>query len=149
MRQVITGELIVWDTWGPNDPEPFTEFGAFYEDYDVSVDALIEREGTVKIFGRTKYFESNKGAHGYGLVINEHGEWKLMRFLTPLASGKVSFGAERWYNLALRFRGDIITAFVDGNEIASVKDGTYSKGYAGIGSGWNFARFDNLKMKVR
>lgn len=149
LRQVITGELIVWDTWGPNDPEPFTEFGGFYEDYDVSVDALIEGEGTVKIFGRTKYFESNKGAHGYGLVVNEKGEWKLMRLLTPLDTGKISFDAGRWHNMKLQFRGDTISALVDGKEIASVRDATYAKGYAAIGSGWNFARFDNLKMDVR
>ncbi|HEX8041211.1 MAG TPA: hypothetical protein VF490_18815 [Chryseosolibacter sp.] len=149
LRQVVTGARIPWDTWGPNDPEPFTEFGDFYADYSVSTDALIEHSGTVKIVGRARYFESNKGVHGYGLIVDEKGEWKLMKFMTPLASGKISFGPDEWHSLKLTFKGATITAFVDGREIVSVSDTTYQNGYAGIGSGWNHARFDNIVMDVK
>lgn len=148
LRQVITGKRIPWDTWGPNDPEPFTEFGAFYRDYSVSADVLIEGSGTAKIFGRAKYFESNKGVHGYGLVVDEKGHWKLTSFVTTLASGKVSFSQNHWHRLKLAFSGTSIKAFVDDNQIASITDTAYGKGYAGIGSGWNHARFDNIKMIV-
>lgn len=148
LRQVVTGARIPWDTWGPNDPEPFTQFGDFFGDYSLAVDALIEHQGTVKIFGRAEHFESNKGVHGYGLILDEKGAWKLMRFRTPLASGKIPFGPDEWHSLKLTFNGTAIAAFVDGREIVSIRDATYKKGYAGIGSGWNHARFDNIVMKV-
>lgn len=148
LRQVITGKLIPWDTWGPNNPEPFTEFGDFYVDYVVSADVYIEEQGTVKLFGRVKSFESNKGAHGYGLTVNDQGHWQLLKFLTPMTSGSVPFQPGEWHSLKLRFKGDTITAFIDGKEVACLTDHTYGKGYAGIGTGWNHARFDNIKMKV-
>lgn len=149
LRQVITGKLLVWDTWGPNNPEPFTAFGDLVNDYEVSADALIEERGTVKLFGRAKYFESNKGVHGYGLTVDDQGQWKLMRFLTPIASGQVIFEANRWHSLKLQFKGAEITAWIDGKPVASMTDTTYPKGYAGIGTGWNHARFDNIKMSLK
>ena len=148
LRQVITDDLIPWDPWGPNNPEPFTEFGDFFRDYKVSVDAYIEKSGVVKLYGRVKYFESNKKAHGYGLEIDDEGNWKLMRFLTPLASGRVPYSGDGWHSLELAFRGHTIEAFIDHKPVASVRDTTFAEGYAGIGTGWNHARFDNLKMVV-
>lgn len=149
LRQVITTERIPWDTWGPNNPTPFTEFGDFFRDYEVSSDVLIEGSGEAKLFGRASSFESNRGVHGYGLVVDGQGHWKLMRFLTPLDSGKVAVSADKWHSLKLQFSGDTISAFVDGRQVTSVSDTTYTKGYAGIGTGWNHARFDNIKMVVR
>lgn len=149
LRQVITNDLIVWDTWGPNDPEPFTEFGDFFSDYEVSSDVLIEGKGTVKIMGRAKYFESNKGVHGYTLAVDDCGEWRLMKFLTTIVSGTVPFSADTWHSLKLQFEGNMIRVYIDGKEVAAVRDSTYAKGYAGVGSGWNHARFDNIRLKVK
>lgn len=146
LRQVITGKLILWDTWGPNNPEPMTEFGRFFKDYSVSVDGLIENKGTIKLFGRIKYFESNKGAHGYCLAVNEKGEWNFSRFLDTLAQGKVPFSANTMHSLKLDFQSSHIQAFIDGKQILSITDTVYNSGYAGIGTSWNHARFDNLKL---
>lgn len=146
LRQVITGKLILWDTWGPNNPEPMTEFGRFFKDYTVSVDGLIEHQGSVKIFGRIKYFESNKGAHGYCLAVNEKGEWNFSRFQDTLARGKVRFSADTMHSLKLDFKSSRIEGHIDNRQIFSMTDTTYKSGYAGIGTGWNHARFDNLKL---
>lgn len=148
LRQVITGKLIPWDSWGPNNPEPYTEFGERLADYEVSTRALVEDSGTVKLFGRVHYFESNKSAHGYGLTVDHHGNWKLLQFQQVLDSGKVAFSANSWHELRLRFRGDSIQALIDKKQVSSVRDRTYSAGYAGIGTGWNHARFDDIHLEV-
>ncbi|HTN36409.1 MAG TPA: hypothetical protein VL053_04995 [Arachidicoccus sp.] len=147
LRQQITGKLILWDTWGPNNPEPFTEFGRFFKDYTVSVDGLIEGKGTIKLFGRVNYFESNKGAHGYCLAVNEKGEWAFSRFLDTLAKGSVPMSANSMHALQLRFDSTVIKGYIDGKQILSIHDTVYKSGYAGIGSAWNHARFDHLKLE--
>lgn len=148
LRQVITGKLIPWDSWGPNNPEPYTEFGEPVADFDVSVRALVEDSGTVKLFGRVHYFESNKSAHGYGLTVDHRGNWRLLQFEHVLDSGKVAFSANNWHALRLRFRGDTIQAFIDEKQVSTVRDTTYSAGYAGLGTGWNHARFDDVHLEV-
>src|SRR5690606_13572212 len=121
----------------------------FFSDYEVSSDVLIEGKGTVKIMGRAKYFESNKGVHGYTLAVDDCGEWRLMKFLTTIVSGTVPFSADTWHSLKLQFEGNMIRVYIDGKEVAAVRDSTYAKGYAGVGSGWNHARFDNIRLKVK
>jgi len=148
LRQQITGKLILWDTWGPNNPEPFTEFGRFFKDYQVSVNGLIENKGSIKIFGRVEYFESNRGAHGYCLAVNERGDWQFSRFLDTLAKGNVPMSANTMHTLKLDFDAGVIHAYIDGKQILSVRDTTYKRGYAGIGTGWNHARFDNLRLET-
>jgi hypothetical protein len=149
LRQVITGKLIFWDTWGPNNAEPFTEFGdKYYRDYEVSVDALIETTGRAKIYGRVTYFDLNSSAKGYGLIITEEGYWRLLSYQTILKSGKIDYSPNTWHNLKLNFSADTIRAYIDGQELANVLNSDYRDGFAGIGSDWHHVRFDNLKMNV-
>lgn len=61
-----------------------------------------------------------------------------------LAKGKVNFSTKKWNNLKLKFSDQVITAYVNGKAICTVEDAEYKNGFAGIGSGWHTALFDNL-----
>jgi hypothetical protein len=40
----------------------------------------------------------------------------------------------------------VTEAFLDGTRLAEVEDRTFSRGMAGIGSGWNHACFDDFSV---
>jgi alpha-L-fucosidase len=50
--------------------------------------------------------------------------------------------------MGLSFSGTTVRATLDGATVAEVTDATYARGMAGVGSGWNHARFDNLSIRV-
>jgi hypothetical protein len=66
-----------------------------------------------------------------------------------LASGTLQLAPHSWHRLSLRFQGAGIVAEVDGRGVAQVTDATHGKGMAGIGSGWNWALFDNFEVAKR
>jgi hypothetical protein len=155
LRQVIDRGPI---TWGGIRPDPFTFLGdADWSDYEVSTDAMLEEPGNVTLVGRmdsADWFQDGKArwASGYVLSVRQDGSWELnsSKFKSPtvkLASGKVPFQLKTWHHLALTFQGTSIRATLDGAPVANLKDGTHSKGMAGIGSGWNTAQFDNFALK--
>ncbi len=155
LRQVIDRGPI---TWGGIRPDPFTFLGdADWSDYEVSTDAMLEEPGNVTLVGRmdsADWFQDGKArwASGYVLSVRQDGSWELnsSKFKSPtvkLASGKVPFQLKTWHHLALTFKGTSIRATVDGAPVANVKDGTHSKGMAGIGTGWNTAQFDNFALR--
>ncbi|MFC5449981.1 RICIN domain-containing protein [Paenibacillus aestuarii] len=164
LRQVILKPLIPWNVWGEKpdsqNPSTFTEFGDLkWQNYDYSVDTLIENAGAVNIYGRVG--SELPGGHpedykGYRLSIYDNGQWYLC-YGDPstygtsndvvLASGTVTgFSANTWHNLKLSFVGTTIKAFVDNNQIASVTDSRRGSGMVGLGSGWNNAQYDNVNV---
>ena len=56
----------------------------------------------------------------------------------------VGAGLGTWYNLTLAVNVDEITASVDGVRVATVHDGTFDSGSAGLGSGFHYAAFDSV-----
>lgn len=54
--------------------------------------------------------------------------------------------AEQWNHQELRFAGPQITARLDENTLARVRDAGHTHGMFGIGSEWNRAQFDNLAI---
>ena len=57
---------------------------------------------------------------------SEGGEKVLASIDLPaISSGK-------WYNLKLRFKGNEITGFVDGNQVIKIADELYAHGMAGL-----------------
>lgn len=67
----------------------------------------------------------------------------------PLAQGKISPLGTRWYHVGFTVaRG---TLFVDwnGQKLTEQKGGTFSQGVVALGTGWNQAIFDNLKVKAQ
>ncbi len=79
------------------------------------------------------------------LVMFSNGSYQIFPVGT-LASGSCGFRTGEWNKVALGFHGDRITASVNGKVIARVKDAEYTKGIAGLGTGWNTARFDNFEI---
>ena len=166
LRQVISKRVIGWI----KDDQPQSCFGdSEWFDYEVSADALIENSGSVSIFGRVNNPHSYFGQtapFGYGFQVQQDGTWflRVNRFystkdaaggsgsetwhtdLKVLASGKASPFGNAWNRLRLRMTGSLISVSIGDTELASVSDATYYKGIAGIGSGYNNARFDNLSV---
>lgn len=84
--------------------------------------------------------------------MKQGGRWELKstKYKAPtvkLASGQVRFSLETWHHLKLNFKGSGIQASIDGAVVASVSDATRRSGVAGIGTGWNKARFDNFAVE--
>ena len=147
LRQVVVDPLLVWDQWGPCDPEPFTEIGdSSFANYVVSCDVLIENKGTAKIMGRISAYDPKKILAGYTLIVDNYGKWTLLDSVYSIASGIVSFQSGQWHRLMLSFKGSLIKAYIDSIEVASVTNTSYSKGLAGLGSGKNYVQFDKFKI---
>lgn len=79
--------------------------------------------------------------------VDHNGNWQLNADSSTFASGTVPFSADTWHNLKLRFSGKKIIAIINGMQVGSARDVKYSSGMAGVGSGWNNARFDNFTVQ--
>ena len=79
------------------------------------------------------------------------GAWKLVAaaYKKPtvtfgLGQGRVVPG--EWHRFALTFHGNVISATLDGTQLASVGDDAHAHGMVALGTGWNKAQFDNLAV---
>jgi hypothetical protein len=144
LRQLITQKGIEWAI----NPFPETFIGNIHSpDYEVSSDVYIEDLGFVTIFGRlgNKRSWNAKVPNGYWFMVDQKGNYTLNADSKILAAGSVPFSANTWHNLKLKFAGANITALINNHRVADVIDIKYKNGMAGVGSGWNNARFDNFK----
>ncbi|MGG1516346.1 hypothetical protein ABE504_13080 [Paenibacillus oryzisoli] len=172
LRQVVAGPMKQWDAWMTPRIRygTHTQFGDLnWTDYDYSADVFIEDSGKdmfgnetagkVAIVGRTgaqaRTYINDTLIGGYRLQADETGQWSL-RITDPLkdadiilASGSVSFSVRIWHTMQLSFRSTNIKAYIDGTLVASVDDGTYASGAAGLGSGYNYAQYDNMSIRGR
>jgi len=144
LRQIIEKKGI---EWCPNAfPESFCGDIA-WEDYSISVDALIERSGFVSLFGRVSMLaQSADPPQGYWLKVTDSGEWELFAAKAKIAAGKAPFSADAWHNLRLSFLDNRITVAIDGAQEAPIEDNSFDQGNAGIGSGWHGAQFANIAI---
>ncbi|HEY6737511.1 MAG TPA: discoidin domain-containing protein, partial [Actinopolymorphaceae bacterium] len=149
-RQVVTRQPL---SWHAVDMPPTTLMGdpRWWGDYEVSTDVLLEDEGFVELLGRVDSQQHN--AAGYHLRIAHDGTWSLFSQDvrgqdSVLASGEVSaIGTGTWHRPALRFRGERITALLDGEVLATVDDAGHTTGQVGFRvSGWDRAQFDDLSI---
>ena len=128
---------------------PLTFLGSSdWKDYAVSADVYIEEAGAVSIHGRIGNIpgDNRDDPPGYTFRVWDGGAWELKRFQTVLARGNTTFSANAWHALRLDFRGAHITGFVDGRQVCAADDTAYADGLVGLGSGWNFAQFSNLRV---
>jgi len=158
LLQVISEKGIEWP--GHFNPAPESFLGSSdWRDYEISVDTLIEKAGFVSLFGRVgRIPQSFDPPDGYRLKVSENGEWqfdvvknlsgKMQNPASTIGAGKVSFAADQWHRLKLRFSGDIIRVVIDNKPVAEIKDATYPAGMVGIGGGWHGAQFDNLTVSA-
>jgi hypothetical protein len=105
--------------------------------------------GTVSIYGRVTSQPEKAYADGYVLNVADSGAWSLTASTTSLASGTLGggFGTNTWHTLKLSMNGTTIAASVDGTQVASVTNSTYSAGQAGLGTATFIGtQFDNLQI---
>ena len=124
---------------------------------DVSVEAKIrhELEGAAEVWARI----GNNGAEsegismpklpdGYYLSVQKTGRWYVGKTVDgerrQLAAGFVELPARQWHTIRISVRGSVIRAFIDGADVGGGTDSTYTKGRAGIGTGWNRVQFDDF-----
>jgi len=94
------------------------------------VDALIEKNGFVSLFGRVgKIPQDQNPPNGYWFKIDEQGRWELRTAKVAIASGQTFFATASWHALRLKFTGKRIQAFVDHRQVARVENGEYGAGW--------------------
>jgi hypothetical protein len=147
LRQHVDRVGIEW--FAHPTPEPFTILGsAAWADYTVSVDMLIEKKGYAAVYGRIgKCPQSAVPPEGYCFKMHDDGAWQLRAGEAELDSGNIALGTGPWHNIAMAFAGTAITLSVDGREITAGQDRKYTGGFAGLGTGWNCAQFDNFSVQ--
>eukprot|EP00026_Physarum_polycephalum_P004247 Phypoly_transcript_04264.p1 GENE.Phypoly_transcript_04264~~Phypoly_transcript_04264.p1 ORF type:complete len:644 (+),score=82.58 Phypoly_transcript_04264:225-2156(+) len=141
MRQSVIQPPILWCG---ESFQPISLFGNSSNTI-ISVDTLIENQGTVGLGLRVQTggcFENY--ANGYFFSISDRGQWNLSNGTTPIKQGVTGFSANKFFRLGLSAVVNTICAFINGANIACMEDLTFSTGFAAIGSGWNYAQFDNV-----
>ena len=138
LRQVIPRSGVEWHTH--SNPAPETFLGATnWADYQVNVDAMIEKTGFVSLFGRVGKFPENMNPpDGYWLKVSDNGDWELSLVRnfkgntrdprTIIGSGKVLFPAEQWHRLGLKFSRTIIQVMIHDKTVAQIEDATFKDG---------------------
>jgi hypothetical protein len=153
LEQVIT---VKPTPWGPL-PDPFTLAGdAKWSGYRIAVDFLLHGDGPVTLMGRidsADVFKDGKAPwpSGYVLRIEPGGKWALSTSAyktatRELASGVVALPAGRWHHAELAFKGNQISASLNGKKLADTTDASHTRGMFALGTGWNRAQFDNLSI---
>ena len=160
LRQTAAGVPITWG--GPIMYDtPFTIVGdGSLSDYELTVDALLEAEGSVRLLGRygNQVFDWLSLNTGYEFTLGSDGAWTITRDETSappvvLAAGTAAaWPVGTWRTLSLTLQGSQITAAANGEPVASVADTNYASGEAGFGIGGGAgvafipAQFGNLKI---
>jgi Glycosyl hydrolase family 59/Concanavalin A-like lectin/glucanases superfamily len=153
--------------WGRANPATATRFpyavigDPSLEDYTVSCSVLLTQSGTsaglVGRFSGTSLPQVGD-FDGYVFDVSTGGAWKLIADsqtasgITTLASGSTTaLGTNSWHQLALSMDGNMISASVDGTQVASVSSSAWTSGPAGIEAGafshtWPRAQYRDLSI---
>jgi len=142
--------------WAPL-PDPFTLAGdSSWENYEVSVDALIPRFGAATLIGRidsADVFKDRTAPYpsGYVLKVASDGHWTLLssQYKHPtltLSNGALGDLSPGWHRLELEFHGRSIIAKLDSKQLSSIEDDSHAKGMVALGSDWTPVQFDNLDV---
>ena len=154
LQQVVTQKPIPWFPL----PDPFTLAGdVAWADYTVAADFLLGDSGNATLMGRidsADIFDGDKVLYpsGYILSVQTDGAWKLVSAANKkptdtLASGKAAIAPSVWHRFTLTFHGNVISATLDGTQLALVGDNAHAHGLFALGTGWNQAQFDNLAVR--
>lgn len=156
LEQVVTQMPM---SWGFVLPDPWTLAGNVeWTDYRVSSSVHLMGQGSVMLLGRidsANVFLDDMATlpSGYVFRIASDGAWSLRsaEYKKPtrtLAHGKVQIGGASWRRLELIFRGNQISASIDGKVLASVHDDAHTHGMFGVGTGWNQAQFADVSVQA-
>ncbi|MEV6007046.1 ricin-type beta-trefoil lectin domain protein [Streptomyces sp. NPDC051976] len=153
VRQMAPTTPIRW-TDEPND-SPYTIMGdGSWTNYTVKADTLLEQPGTVELLGRVNtQGRNNNGLNAYHFRVSDTGAWSLVKTdtswnETTLASGTTTaLGTNTWHTVTLTMQGSTISAGVDGTQVGSATDLSFTNGQAGLGvHGYQTEQFDNFSL---
>ena len=138
--------------WNGGDPR--TTIGDYrWANYQVSADVLFETNQGYATVGARQWGNSGNGLDNSvaQLKVTPSGAWTFMRYSSTVASGKApsSFktGANQWNTLAVKVLGNVYTAYINGEEVATYTDANpQATGRIQLGSSFDFVQFDNLKI---
>ncbi len=143
LTQTTVGEPVEWHYLGPS-PAPYAVVGwNTWRDYTVSARVVLPQSGSASpppgaaVIARFQGILGTTVSHfrGYELKIRSDGAWQLTAngpAPVTLASGQVA--AAHAYAMSLSTRGTTISARIDGARVATVNNGAYPDGPAGLAS---------------
>jgi hypothetical protein len=143
LTQTTVGEPVEWHYPGPS-PAPYAIVGwNTWRDYTVSARVVLPPSGSASptpgaaLIARFQGFLGTTVSHfrGYELKVRNDGAWQLTANgpePVTLASGSVA--AARVYAMSLSTRGTTISARINGAHVATVINGAYRDGPAGLAS---------------
>jgi hypothetical protein len=143
LTQTTVGEPVEWHYPGPS-PDPYAIVGwNTWRDYTVSARVVLPLSGSASppsgaaLIARFQGFRGTTVSQfrGYELKVRSDGAWQLTANgpePVTLASGSVA--AARVYAMSLSTRGTVISARINGARVATVSNGAYRYGPAGLGS---------------
>ncbi|MFJ3405058.1 hypothetical protein [Promicromonospora sp. NPDC090134] len=159
LTQVSPQPAISWAAW----KKPTGILGDLnWSDYSVGVTAYVPTGGTAEVLGRVSNDAMQPVPNGYGLSLGADGTWSLGRgepggrTWLELGTGTLDGGASQgatadgagagWHDLELSFDQDVITATVDGAQVAEVTDTTWTSGMVGLSGDYAPVQFADLAV---
>ncbi|MBK0383624.1 hypothetical protein I5M32_11710 [Pedobacter sp. SD-b] len=146
LKQVSTMQGICWRC---RFDHPLSIMGDInWRDYEFSSSFLIPDSGEVFFVGRdSEPANGTNATTGYGLHIKPNGNWELkIESGKTLASGSIKNALNKWHSFKMIFNSNTIELVIDQKSEAKITDATYKQGVVAIGTGWNEAYFDNIKV---
>ncbi|MDH6485404.1 GH59 galactosidase [Streptomyces sp. SAI-127] len=136
------------DTGAWNRNTPNTTVGDFrWENYRASVDVSFpDPAGGLATLGVRQQKGMAATDAAYSVGIGPNGSWTFSRYGTALRTGTVAAADD--YRLAVEAKGATVTAYVDGQAVATYQDPTpVAEGRVKLGTDFHTTAFDNLKVE--
>lgn len=148
LQQVTTTLPIIWPIVFPTIEVPSTIIGNLaWTNYDVQAHLAIPTVGqSAAVIGRMQRSANDSDIiddRRYQAEVTNEGagnwQWTLYRVdqqptFVPLAAGTYSNGS-RWITVTLRMVGSQLSVLLDGKQVGSATDTTYTAGMAGLATG--------------
>lgn len=169
LRQQLDRSIMgLGGTW--NNGDPVTAVGDYrWTNYKASIDVSFENDSTqgganyAAIGARYQGGGSSHSISGtpYVLKFWFDGGWQLLVNNSAVANGNAASGLggvkidgfdtahDAWHNIAIQVAGSKVTAYLDGEELASYTDPNPKlSGRVDLASGYYHVRFDNLLVET-
>lgn len=132
--------------WNGGDPETIVGDHRWMN-YRASVD--VQAENGYALLGIRQQRGMNSTDSGYNLKL-QGADWQLRKGASVLKSGSLQNAAGKALHLTLEGRENMISAYADGQLLATIVDeeSPYLSGRVFLGSDWKKTWFDNLKIET-
>ena len=151
LEQMAAQKPIEWQ----GDSDAFSLMGDVnWANYTVTADTRLAAAGTVELFGRANtQARPQSNQNGYEFRVSNTGAWSIQSTdiagdVRTLAQGTITaLGVGQWHTLSLTMNGTTISGAVDHVQVASVTDGLWTSGQAGLGvTDYQNAQFDSFNV---